>query len=320
MNEIISLLTLLVLFTLFVVWKMFVIIPMREAGIKERLGKFVGVLNPGFHFLIPFIDRVAYRTENREQVIDIPPQRCITRDNVELDVDGVVFLKVIDPQKAVYGIGNYRSAAINLAQTTMRSEIGKLDLDDTFREREAINNKIVHEIDKASASWGIKFIRYEIRNIEPSAQMLETMEKQMEAERQKRANITMAQGNKEYRTNVSEGERQEAINLSLGEKQKRINEAEGKAAEISLIADATAHGIRRIAEAIRRPGGIMAMKVRLIEHFIDEFGKILATSTITIVPENLANLRGFFEGINSVSTTMGRGGKIDRTGEPNEGI
>ncbi|MCB1146437.1 MAG: paraslipin [Leptospiraceae bacterium] len=292
-----DILTILILIVIFILWKMFVIIPMRESGIKERLGKFAGILQPGFHFLVPFIDRVAYRHEMREQVLDIPSQRCITRDNVEVEVDGLVYLKVVDSFKASYGIGNYITAAISLAQTTMRSEIGKLDLDDTFREREKVNDKIVEEIDKASDPWGIKFIRYEIRNIDPSATMLDTMEKQMEAERQKRADITLAIGERESRVNTSMGERQEAINVSEGEKQRMINEAAGRASEIKLIADATASGIARIAEAIRKPGGDLAYRTRLVEQYIEEFGKIVKTADISVVPNELANIKGVFEGI-----------------------
>jgi regulator of protease activity HflC (stomatin/prohibitin superfamily) len=280
---------------------MFRVVPMRVLAVKERLGKFKGVLKPGFHFIVPFIDRIAYVHDSREQVIDIPKQRCITRDNVEVDVDGVVYLKVVDAQKASYGISNYHAAVISLAQTTMRSEIGKLNLDDTFREREKINDKIVQEIDKASEPWGIKFIRYEIRTIEPSANMLNTMEKQMEAERQKRAEITLAQGEKQARINISEGEKQAAINISEGEKQKRINEAEGRSAEIRLIADATARGLRRIAEAIGKPGGTAAVKMRIIEQFLDEFGKVLANSKVSVVPARIAELQAYFQGLTTLT-------------------
>jgi regulator of protease activity HflC (stomatin/prohibitin superfamily) len=290
------------------VLRMFRVIPMRVLAVKERLGKFKGVLKPGFHFIIPFIDRIAYQHDSREQVIDIPKQRCITRDNVEVDVDGVVYLKVADAQKASYGITNYHSAVISLAQTTMRSEIGKMNLDDTFRERDKINDKIVLEIDKASEPWGIKFIRYEIRTIEPSANMLNTMEKQMEAERQKRADITLAQGEKQARINVSEGEKQAAINLSEGEKQKRINEADGRSAEIRLVADASAKGLRRIAQAIGQPGGASAVKMRVVEQFLEEFGKVLAHAKISVVPARIAELQAYFQGL-SVLTQAGEPGK-----------
>ncbi|MCS6971694.1 MAG: paraslipin [Leptospiraceae bacterium] len=296
-----SSIVILALFVLFL--RMFRVVPMRVLAVKERLGKFKGVLKPGFHFLVPFIDRIAYMHDSREQVIDIPKQRCITRDNVEVDVDGVVYLKVVDAYKASYGISDYVAAVISLAQTTMRSEIGKLNLDDTFREREKINDKIVQEIDKASEPWGIKFIRYEIRTIEPSANMLNTMEKQMEAERQKRAEITLAQGEKQARINVSEGQKQAAINLSEGEKQRRINEAEGRSTEIRLIAEATARGLRRIAEAISKPGGAAAVKMRIVEQFLEEFGKVLAQAKVSVVPTRIAELQAYFQGLSTLVPT-----------------
>jgi regulator of protease activity HflC (stomatin/prohibitin superfamily) len=292
------------LLLLFILWKMFVVVPMREACIKERLGKYGGTLLPGFHFLIPFVDRIAYKHEMREQVIDVPPQVCITRDNVQVEVDGIVYFKVMDPVKASYGIGDYRLASISMSQTTMRSEIGKLALDDTFSEREKVNENIVREIDKASEPWGVKMIRYEIRNITPSKHMLETMEKQMEAERQKRAEITMAQGQKESRINLSTGERQEAINLSEGEKQKRINEAVGKAKEIEILAEASARGIARIASAIRKPGGKQAIKMRVLEQYIEEVGHIIRNANVTVVPQQMANMKAFFEGIGAVTHGM----------------
>jgi len=292
------------LLVLFILWKMFRVVPMREACIKERLGSYGGTLLPGFHFLIPFVDRIAYRHEMREQVMDVPPQVCITRDNVQVEVDGIVYLKVMDPVKASYGISDYRMASVSLAQTTMRSEIGKLTLDDTFSERERVNENIVREIDKASEPWGVKMIRYEIRNINPSKHMLDTMEKQMEAERQKRAEITMAQGQKESRINLSTGERQEAINLSEGEKQKRINEALGKAKEIEILADASSRGIARIAEAIRKPGGKQAIRMRLMEQYIDEVGQIIRTANVSVVPQQMANLKAFFQGVGAVTQGM----------------
>lgn len=294
--------TILFLFFLFILWKMFIVVPMREAVIKERLGSFSGVLTPGLHFLVPFIDRIAYRHEMREQVLDIPPQFCVTRDNVQVEVDGLVYLKVMDPAKGSYGIGDYRLATISLAQTTMRSEIGKLTLDDTFSEREKVNNWIVREIDKASEPWGIKMIRYEIRNIVPSKNMMDTMERQMEAERNKRAEITMAEGKKQSRINHSEGERQESINLSEGEKQRRINEAEGRAKEIQLLAEATSMGISRIAAAIRKPGGAQAIKMRIMEQFLNEFGLIVQKANVTVVPGSMANMKAFFEGLSEVTS------------------
>jgi regulator of protease activity HflC (stomatin/prohibitin superfamily) len=302
MMDLATLATIMFLFFLFIVWKMFIVVPMREAVIKERLGSFSGVLTPGIHFLVPFIDRIAYRQEMREQVLDIPPQFCITKDNVQVEVDGLVYLKVMDPGKASYGIGDYRLATISLAQTTMRSEIGKLTLDDTFSEREKVNDSIVREIDKASEPWGIKMIRYEIRNIVPSKNMQDTMEKQMEAERNKRAEILMAEGKKQSRINLSEGERQEAINLSEGEKQRRINEAQGRAKEIQMLADATAMGISRIAEAIRKPGGTQAIKMRIIEQFLNEFGVIVQKANVSVVPASIATTKAFFEGLSKVTS------------------
>jgi regulator of protease activity HflC (stomatin/prohibitin superfamily) len=304
------------LLVLFIVWKMFTIVPMREACIKERLGKFGGVLLPGFHFLVPFVDRIAYKHEMREQVVDIPPQICITRDNVQVEVDGIVYLKVMDPIKASYGISDYRLAAISLAQTTMRSEIGKLTLDDTFSERDRVNDNIVREIDKASEPWGVKMIRYEIRNITPSKHMLDTMEKQMEAERQKRAEITMALGQKESRINLSTGERQEAINLSEGEKQKRINEAVGKAKEIEILAEASARGIARIAAAIRKPGGKQAIKMRILEQYIDEVGHIIRHANVSVVPQQMANMKAFFEGVGAVTQGMEDHPAVERVASP----
>jgi regulator of protease activity HflC (stomatin/prohibitin superfamily) len=294
-------LTVTALVALFIVWKMCVVVPMREAVVVERLGRFAGVLHPGLHLLIPFVDRVTYRQEMREQVLDIPPQSCITRDNIQVEVDGLVYLKVMDAQKASYGIENYRRAAVNLAQTTMRAEIGKLTLDNTFSERDRINENIVREIDKASDSWGIKMKRYEIRNINPSARVIDTLEKQMEAERHKRAKITLAGAERDGMINQSQGERQEAVNLSEGAKQARINEANGRAREITLLAEATARGIHQVAAAIRLPGGPTAVKMRVTEQFVDELGRILKTSKVTVVPAGLANIKGFFEGIGKVA-------------------
>ncbi len=293
--------TIFVLLIMFIVLKTFIVVPAHQAMVKERLGKFKKTLSPGFHFMIPFFDSVAYRHDTREQVLDIPGQNCITKDNIQVEVDGVVYLKVMDVEKASYGIGNYQRASVNLAQTTMRSEIGKMDLDHTFSERETINENIVKEIDLASDPWGIKVLRYEIKNISPSAHMIETMEKQMEAERQKRAEITLANGEKEATINFSTAERQEKINLSEGERQSQINIAEGKAEEISSLAEATAYSIKRLSEALGKPGGEKALKVKLIEQFIEEFGKIVNTSNVTVVPSQLANIKGFFESMGTIT-------------------
>jgi regulator of protease activity HflC (stomatin/prohibitin superfamily) len=296
-----TILTVLVLVALFLLLKTFIVVPMREAAVVERLGKFSGVLSPGFHFLVPFVDRVAYRHETREQVIDIPSQSCITRDNIQVEVDGLVYLQVMDPEKASYGIENYRRAGINLAQTTMRSEIGKLTLGESFYERESLNETIVKEIDKASDPWGIKVLRYELRNITPSDNVVHTLEKQMEAEREKRAEITRASAEKEATINVSQGERQEAINLSEGEKQRRINVAQGRAEAISIVAEATAQGTRRIAEALQQEGGTAALKMQLVEEFIETLGEIADKANVSVVPLELARIKGFFDGLSEVS-------------------
>lgn len=289
--------TVFVLFVGFVFWKLIVIVPMRQHSVLERLGKFRTVLKPGLHVVVPFIDRIAYRQEIREQVFDIPAQSCITRDNIQVEVDGLVYLKVMDAQKASYGIGDYKTASVNLAQTTMRSEIGKLSLGETFAERDHLNEAIVREIDKASEPWGIKLLRYEVRNITPSRDVVHTLEKQMEAERAKRAEITLASAQKESKILISEGHRQEAINLSQGERQKRINEAHGKAKEISILAEASATGIRKVAQAIQTPGGEFAVKMKLVEHFVDNLSKVIQNAKVSVLPIDLANLRGILTGL-----------------------
>ena len=294
-------LTILVLVVLFLLWKTFIVVPMREAVVVERLGKFRDVLQPGFYFIIPFFDRLAYRHETREQVIDIPSQSCITRDNIQVEVDGLVYLQVLDPQRASYGIENYTLASINLAQTTMRSEIGKLSLGESFYERESLNEAIVKEIDKASDPWGIKVLRYELRNITPSANVVHTLEKQMEAEREKRAEITRASAEKEATINVSQGQRQEDINLSEGEKQRRINVAKGRAEGIAILAEATAEGTKRIATAVQQEGGSSALKMQLVEEFIETLGEIATKASISVVPLELAKIKGFFEGLSEVA-------------------
>jgi len=296
--------SIIILLAIAAIWATLVVVPNHQNYVLERLGKFKKVLPPGFHFRIPIIDRLSYVHEMREQVIDVHKQNCITRDNIQLEVDGIIFLKVMDAQKASYGIADYKAGSINLAQTTMRSEIGKLSLDSTFSERESINEKIVKEVDIASDPWGIKVMRYEIQNISLSRQMLNTLEKQMEAERQKRAEITLAQAEKQATINYSTADKTESINLSEGQRQKTINEAEGKAQEISLVASATADGLKKISSAISKPGGSKAVKMRVLDKFIEEFGKILSSSSVTVVPAQLANIKGFFEGIGKVSNGL----------------
>jgi regulator of protease activity HflC (stomatin/prohibitin superfamily) len=291
----------LVLVTLFLFKIFLVVVPMRESYVIERLGKFRTVFQPGLNFVIPFFDRIAYRHEIREQVFDIPAQHCITKDNIQVEIDGLVYLKVMDPKLASYGIGDYRNAAINLAQTTMRSEVGKLSLGEIFSERETLNTTIVREIDRASESWGIKMYRYEVANIAPSSHVVTTLEKQMVAERDRRADITLATAEKEARINMSEGERQEAINHSIGERQRRINIAEGKATEITLLAEAQANGIAMVAEAINKPGGNKAIKMRLVDQFVTELGDILKDSDISVLPSEMARVKGIFEGVDQVT-------------------
>jgi len=297
-------LTFIFLGLLFIVVKLVLIVPMKEVCIVERLGKFRAIMQPGLHFLIPFIDRVAYRHETREQVLDIPSQSCISRDNIQIEVDGLVYIQVMDGAKASYGIEDYRRACVNLAQTTMRSEIGKLKLGQTFSERDTLNEIIVREIDKASDPWGIKMLRYEVRNITPSANVIHTLEKQMEAERKKRAEITLAEAEKESTINLSEGERQEAINISEGDKQRQINEAHGFAKEIEILTEATAEGMNLIAKASTSPSGDKAIKMRLLEQFIKQTGSILKTADVSVMPAEMAKLEGFFEGMDKVTQTV----------------
>ena len=301
-------LTMITLVIAFIFYHLILIVPMREACVIERLGKFKGVLDPGLHLLIPFVDRVAHRHEIREQCLNIPHQSCISRDNIQVDVDGLLYIKVMDPYKASYGIEDYLVAAVNLAQTTVRSEVGKLTLGETFSEREKLNETIVREIDDASEPWGIKVLRYEVMNITPSVNVIDTLEKQMEAERQKRAEITLANAERDSTINLSEGDRQEAINLSEGERQKRINEALGRAKEITILAEATAEGMRLIANAINEPGGAQAMNLELVGSYVSRIDALFKEADISVVPRELARMEGFFEGMDQVSQTI-KGGQ-----------
>ena len=276
------------------------VVPQRQAFIVERLGKYYGTLEAGFHILMPLIDRVAYRHTLKEQAIDVPPQQCITRDNITVEVDGILYLQVMDPAKASYGISNYLFASVQLAQTTMRSEMGKLDLDRSFVEREQINAEIVAAVDKASDPWGVKVTRYEIKNITPPQSIRDAMEKQMRAEREKRALIAESEGERQAKVNRAEGDKQEAIARSEGEKARRVNEAEGKAREITLVAEATAAGLRTIAEATQQPGGTDAVNLRLAEGYISEFGKLAKAGNTLIIPTDLANVAGFIKAASSV--------------------
>lgn len=291
----------LIIFCIFLVLKTAVVVPAREVAIKEHFGKYAGTLEPGLHILIPFVDRIAYRHEMREQVVDIPTQTCITRDNIQVEVSGDLYIKVVDAFKASYGISNYLTDSIHLAQTTMRSQIGKMDLDAAFSERESVNENIIAEIDKASEPWGVKVLRYEIEEIRPSRNVISTLEQQMEAERKRRAEVTLAEAERISVQNVAIGERQEQINLSEGERQRTKNAAEGRARAIEILATASAEGIAQVATAIQRPGGDRAVKMQLVEQFIDEFGRILSQANLTVMPSDAAQLKTFFEGVSKVS-------------------
>ncbi len=276
------------------------IVPQRQAYIIERLGKFSRILDAGFHILIPFIDKVAYQHSIKEVALDVMPQTCITRDNVSVEVDGILYIQVFDPKKASYGIQDYQFAVSQLAQTTMRSIIGKLELDKTFEERDTINGSIVQAVDEASDPWGVKVTRYEVKNILPPQSIKDAMEKQMRAEREKRAQIAESEGDRQAQINRAEGQKQELIRQSEGEKQKQINEAEGKASEIRSIANATAAGIKEIASAINEKGGLEAVNLRVAESYIKEFGKLAKENNTMIIPSDLADVSSLVAAATSV--------------------
>jgi len=282
----------LIIFALITFFKTIRIVPQKSAFIIEKLGKYSRTLDAGFHVLTPFVDKVSYKHTLKEQAIDVPPQTCITKDNISVEVDGILYLQVIDPMKASYGINRYQFASTQLAQTTMRSVIGKLELDKTFEERDTINTAIVDAVDKASDPWGVKVTRYEVKNIIPPQSIKDAMEKQMRAEREKRAMIAESEGDKQAKINRAQGDKQELIQRSEGEKQKRINEAEGRAAEIQRVAEATALGIRSIAAAIEEPSGSEAVNLRVAEQYLGEFGKLAGTSNTMILPANLTDIAG----------------------------
>jgi regulator of protease activity HflC (stomatin/prohibitin superfamily) len=276
------------------------IVPQRTAIVIERLGKYKATFTAGFQILIPFIDKVRYRHTLKEQAIDVAPQVCITRDNIAVEVDGILYLQVLDPQKASYGIDNYRFASIQIAQTTMRSVIGKLELDRTFEERETINTSIFDAVDKASDPWGVKVSRYEVKNISPPQSIKDAMEKQMRAEREKRAVIAESEGTKQAKINNAEGDKQELIKKSEGEMQKRINEAAGRASEIEQLAKATANGLRAIASSISEDNGLNAVNLRIAEQYLTEFGKLAKQNNTMILPSNLTDVAGIVATATSV--------------------
>jgi regulator of protease activity HflC (stomatin/prohibitin superfamily) len=274
---------------LIILAKTAVVVPQQSAYVVERLGKYAGTLDAGFHLLTPFVDIIRYRHSLKEQAIDIPEQICITRDNVQVGVDGVLYMKILNPERTSYGISNYVFAISQLAQTTLRSEIGKIDLDRTFEERTNINTSVVSELDKATESWGIKVLRYEIKNITPPHDVLQAMEKQMRAEREKRAVILQSEGARDAAINNAEGDKQKVIKESEAKRQQQINEAEGQGQAILTIANATAEGIRRIAEAINLPGGFQAVNLRVAEQYITQFGNLAKKGNTLVVPATLSD-------------------------------
>ena len=285
------------------------VVPQQQVFVVERLGRYHDSLKAGFHLLVPFLDRIAYRHSLKERAIDVPQQVCITRDNVQISVDGVLYMQVVDGRRASYGIGDYTFAIAQLAQTTLRSEIGKIDLDRTFEERSTINACVVEAVDRASDPWGVKVLRYEIRDIAPPSDVLNAMEKQMRAEREKRATILASEADRDSQINRAEGEKQRVLRESEAQRQRQINEAEGEAQAIIAVATATAEGIRKVGEAISAPGGQDSARIRVAEQYVSEFGKLARSTNTLILPANLSDVGGFvataMEVIKSTGKTAG---------------
>ncbi len=280
----------IVILAIVVIAKTATIVPQQQAYVIENLGKYSRTLRAGFHILIPFVDRIAYRHSLKEMAVDIPEQICITKDNVQVGVDGVLYMQILDAQRASYGIHDYKFAISQLAQTTLRSEIGKIDLDRTFEERALINSNVVREVDMASDPWGVKVLRYEIRNINPPEDVIAAMEKQMRAEREKRAVILESEGVRDAEINRAEGQKQKIIKESEANRQQQINEAEGEAAAIEAVATATAEGLRQVASALDSPGGVEAMRLRVAEQYVSQFGAIAKEGNTLVVPANLSDV------------------------------
>ena len=290
-----SVMLMLVIVVFIVIAKTAVVVPQQTAFVVERLGRYRATLGAGFHILIPFIDVVRAKVSLKENATDIPEQTCITRDNVQVGVDGILYFKVLNPERSTYGVADFLYAISQLAQTTLRSEIGKIDLDKTFEERGTINALVVEELDKASEPWGVKVLRYEIKNITPPRDVLDAMEKQMRAEREKRAVILASEGSRESAVNTAEGQKQQVIKQSEATKQQRINEAEGQAAAILAVAEATAEGIRKVAAAMQAPGGDEAVRLRVAEQYITQFGQIAKQGTTLVVPANLTDVASIIQ-------------------------
>ena len=301
----------LALVVVIVIAKSAVVVPQQNAYVVERLGRFHSTMSAGFHFLTPFVDVIRYRHSLKETAIDIPEQICITRDNVQVGVDGILYLKVLDPSRASYGISSYNFAITQLAQTTLRSEVGKIDLDRTFEERTNINTAVVSELDKASEPWGVKVLRYEIKNINPPKDVLAAMEKQMRAEREKRAVILTSEGVRDAAINTAEGEKQKAIKASEVNRQQQINQAEGQASAILAVAEATAEGIRKVAASIELPGGYEAVQLRVAEQYIPEFGKVAQKSTTMILPITASDVASMVAMATSVIKRTSPNGEVE---------
>ena len=290
-----------------VIAKTAVVVPQQSAFVVESLGKYSRTIRAGFHILIPFIEKSAYKHSLKELALDIPEQICITKDNVQVGVDGVLYLQVLDPERASYGITDFYFAISQLAQTTLRSEIGRIDLDRTFEERSSINGNVVAELDKASDPWGVKVLRYEIKNINPPADVLGAMEKQMRAEREKRAVVLNSEGERDAKINEAEGDKQQVIKQSEAVKQQQINEAEGEAAAILAIATATAEGLSKVAKSLNEEGGQSAMKLRVAENYLEQFGNIAKEGNTLVVPANLADISSMI----SLATNIVKKGSTD---------
>lgn len=301
----------IIVFVVVVLWKTAVVVPQRSEFVIERLGKYRTSLQAGFHILLPFLDKIAYKRTLKEEPIDISAQTCITADNVTLEVDGILYLQVVNSKMSAYGIDDYRFAASQLAQTSLRSAIGKISLDNTFEARETLNGQVVMALDEAAMNWGVKVLRYEIKDIQPPRTVLEAMEKQMKAEREKRAEIARSEGDKQAVLNRSQGDRGEAIALSEGEKIKRINEAEGRAMEILKVAEATAEGIRKVSEALTAPGGSEAANLEVAKQYIAAFGNLAKENNTMIVPSNLSDMSSMVaSAMATFQHAKGKGGDV----------
>jgi regulator of protease activity HflC (stomatin/prohibitin superfamily) len=288
-GTVIVMLVVLALVVTFII-KAVTIVPQQHAWVIERLGKFHAALGPGLRIIIPFVDRIAYKHSLKEIPLDTPSQVCITRDNTQLAVDGVLFFQVTDPQRASYGSSNYIIAITQLAQTTLRSVIGKLELDKTFEEREFINHSVVSSIDEAAMNWGVKVLRYEIKDLTPPAEILRAMQAQITAEREKRALIASSEGRKQEQINIATGEREAAIARSEGDKQAQINRAQGEAGAVLTIAEATAEAIRKVAASIQSPGGMEAVNLKVAEKYVEAFAGLARTGNSLILPANLSDV------------------------------